>query len=118
MLNFVFGRSGFGKTEYCFNEIKKLVDSGKNNIVLITPEQYNFTAEKKLLNMLGESGIKNVRNLSFTRLVNEVAKYCGGTPYPVLSVGAKAALMKKAIDSVTDELVLFGKKTGRPAFIT
>lgn len=47
MLNFVFGRSGFGKTEYCFNEIKKLVDSGKNNIVLITPEQYNFTAEKK-----------------------------------------------------------------------
>lgn len=118
MLNFVFGRSGFGKTEYCFNEIKKLVDSGKNNIVLITPEQYNFTAEKKLLNMLGESGIKNVRNLSFTRLVNEVAKYCGGTPYPVLSAGAKAALMKKAIDSVTDELVLFGKKTGRPAFIT
>lgn len=117
MLNFVFGRSGYGKTEYCFNEIKNLVDCGKNNIVLITPEQFNFTAEKKLLNMLGESGIKNVRNLSFSRLVNEVSKYFGGSPYPVLSSGAKAALMKKAIDSVSDRLVLYGKKTGRPAFI-
>lgn len=117
MLNFVFGRSGYGKTEYCFNEIKNLVDCGKNNIVLVTPEQFNFTAEKKLLNMLGESGIKNVRNLSFSRLVNEVSKYFGGSPYPVLSSGAKAALMKKAVDSVSDRLVLYGKKTGRPAFI-
>lgn len=117
MLKFVFGRSGYGKTEYCFNEIKRLVDSGKEEIILLTPEQYNFTAEKKLLTMLGESRINKVENLSFSRFSNLIKNKFGGEMLPVLSKGAKAVLMKKAISSVADELTVFTQKTEYSSFI-
>lgn len=117
MLKFVFGRSGYGKTEYCFKEINRLVSGGQKDILLITPEQYNFTAEKKLLKLLGEGKINCVSNLSFTRLSNEVKRLYGTEPKPVLSKGAKAALMKRAVASVKEELVLFNKKTELASFI-
>lgn len=117
MLNFIFGRSGYGKTEYCFSEIKRLVMLGQENILLLTPEQYNFTAEKKLLTMLGESRVNSVQNLSFTRLSNELKRLYGGDTLPVLSKGAKAVLMKKAIDAVKDELRVFSNKTQMISFI-
>lgn len=110
MLHFILGRAGYGKTEYCFNKIKKLIDDKADNILLITPEQYNFTAEKKLLKMLGEHNIGKVENSSFSRLYNEAVRLYGGSTLPVLSKGAKGVLMKKAIDIVKDELVLFKKK--------
>lgn len=117
MLHFVLGRAGYGKTEYCFNKIKKLIDDRADNILLITPEQYNFTAEKKLLKMLGEQNIGKVENSSFSRLYNEAVRLYGGSTLPVLSKGAKGVLMKKAIDIVKDELVLFKKKVNKSSFV-
>ena len=117
MLNFILGRSGYGKTEYCFNKIKELTDSGCNNILLITPEQYNFTAEKKLLKLLGSENICKVENSSFSRLYNEINRLYGSSPLPVLSNGAKGVLMKKAIESVQDDLILFRKKVNKSSFV-
>lgn len=54
MLKFVFGRSGCGKSDYVFNQIKELAICGENNILLLTPEQYSLVAERRLLNDLGE----------------------------------------------------------------
>ena len=117
MLKFVFGRSGFGKTEYCFSQIESLVKGGEENILLITPEQYNFTAEKRLLRALGEADINKVENSSFSRLSNEAARLYGGNALPVLSKGGKAVLMKKAINSVKDRLTVFNNKTDSSSFI-
>lgn len=117
MLNFVLGRSGCGKTEYCFNEIQRLINTGEDSILLITPEQYNFTAEKKLLKMLGEQKIGRVENSSFSRLYNEAVRLYGGSTLPVLSKGAKGVLMKKAVDIVKNELVLFRKKVNKSSFV-
>ena len=117
MLKFVFGRSGYGKTEYCFSEIESLVKDGEENILLLTPEQYNFTAEKRLLRTLGEANINKVSNSSFSRLSTEAARRFGGNPLPVLSKGGKAVLMKKAIDSVKDKLTVFDNKTNSSSFI-
>lgn len=44
-LKIVFGRAGTGKSEYCYNEISNKIKE-KNKILLITPEQFSFTAEK------------------------------------------------------------------------
>lgn len=118
MLRFVFGRSGYGKTEYCFSNIEKLIEDGEENILLITPEQYNFTAERRLLKALGEQNINKVENSSFSRLYNEVTRLYGGNNLPVLSKGSKAVLMKKAIDSVSDSLSVFNKKTNTSSFVT
>lgn len=118
MLHFVFGRSGYGKTEYCFNQIESLVKNGEDRILLITPEQYNFTAERRLLLSLKESGINKIENSSFSRLNNEVSRLYGGERLPVISKGSKAVLMKRAVDLVKDSLDLFNKKLNSSSFIT
>ena len=67
MLKFVFGRSGCGKSDYVFNQIKELAICGENNILLLTPEQYSLVAERRLLNDLGEDKVNCVDNSSFSR---------------------------------------------------
>ena len=107
MLQLVLGRAGSGKTEYVFSSIKKLVENGEKNLLLITPEQFSFISEKRLLKDLGESGIREVESTSFTRLGVSVFSKYGSEKLPVLSKGSKAVLMKKAIESVSDSLKLF-----------
>ena len=43
-LRLVYGRSGTGKTSFCFKEIGENINN--NKIYIITPEQFSFTAEK------------------------------------------------------------------------
>lgn len=118
MLQLVLGRSGFGKTEFVFDNIKKLTENGEKNILLITPEQFSFVAERRLLCDLRESGISNVENSSFSRLSSEVSKKYGGDILPILSAGSKAVLMKKAIEMVQDQLELFTKNLSSVSFIS
>ena len=55
MLQLVFGRSGYGKTEYIRNRIADMIDRGETQVLLITPEQYSFISEYSLLEQLGEA---------------------------------------------------------------
>lgn len=110
MLQLILGRAGYGKTEYVFSAIKSLVESDNESVVLITPEQYSFIAERRLLRDLGESKISNVYNGSFSRLSNEIVKLYGGNELPVLSNGSKAVMMKKAIQTVQDNLTVFNNR--------
>ena len=117
MLNLIYGRAGSGKTEYVFSSIKALAESKNNDIVLITPEQFSFISERRLLKELGESRINCVSNLSFSRLSNEISRMYGGDNLPVLTKGARAVMMKKAIHTVQDSLVLFNKNINSNSFI-
>ena len=118
MLNLIYGRAGSGKTEYVFSSIKALAENKNNDIVLITPEQFSFISERRLLKELGESRINCVSNLSFSRLSNEISRLYGGDNLPVLTKGARAVMMKKAIHTVQDSLVLFNKNINSNSFIT
>ncbi len=125
MIKFITGRSGSGKTYYCYDCIKQLVESKlangktaetKNNILLITPEQYNFTAEKHLLDILGEDKIIYVENSSFTQMYSEMIRKNGGGKTE-LSQGARVAIMKKAVKNKSESMQLFKKKTPHTSFI-
>ena len=117
MLQLVLGRAGSGKTEFVFSSIKKLIENGEKDILLITPEQFSFISEKRLLTDLKEDKVGFVENSSFTRLATEVSRIYGGDSLPVLSPGAKAVLMKSAIEAVQDSLVLFNRNITSNAFI-
>ena len=117
MLQLVLGRAGSGKTEYVFSSIKKLVENGEKDILLITPEQFSFIAERRLLTDLGEKNVNLVENTSFTRLSDSIKKLYGGDELPVLSKGAKAILMKKAIETVQDSLILYKRNIGSVSFV-
>ena len=69
-IRLIYGKSGSGKSEFIFNEIKKLINCGKK-IYIITPEQFSFTAEKKLLETLDNSAVLNAEVLTFLILFKE-----------------------------------------------
>ena len=118
MLKFVFGRSGCGKSDYVFNQIKELAICGENNILLLTPEQYSLVAERRLLNDLGEDKVNCVDNSSFSRISNDVRRKYGSDALPTLSKGGKVILMCKAIDNCKDNFQLFNKNLDSLSFVT
>ncbi len=72
MLNIIYGRAGSGKSTYLFKTIKEKI-SEPEKIYIITPEQFSFTAEKKLLEEVGEAAI-NAEILTFSRMSYRVIK--------------------------------------------
>lgn len=76
-LRFVYGRAGTGKSDFCFQEIKRKIDN--NKIYMITPEQFSFTAEKKLMEVIETEAVFNAEVLTFDRMayriMNEV-RFC------------------------------------------
>ena len=71
-LRLIYGRAGTGKSEFCFNEIRDKIDY-ENKIYIITPEQFSFTFEKRLLSSLKSSAVINAEVISFNRMAYRVA---------------------------------------------
>ena len=117
MLQLVLGRSGSGKTEYVMRSVRELVEAGEKNILVITPEQFSFAAERRLLTDLGEKNINEVELTSFSRLAINIASLYGGPSLPVLSGGSKAVVMKRAIEAVQDKLQLFNRNITSASFV-
>lgn len=72
-LKLIYGRSGSGKSNYVYDEIKNNIN-GNSKIYIITPEQFSFTAEKKLMNALSfkQSAVINAEVLTFGRMAFRV----------------------------------------------
>lgn len=89
-LQLVYGRSGTGKSEYCFKQVKNLISMEK--IYIVTPEQFSFNAEKKLLDTLETNSVINAEVLSFNRMAQRVLKELNNKE-PHLSKCGKAMLI-------------------------
>lgn len=50
-LRLIYGRAGTGKSQYCYTQISKKIKQ-QQHCIIITPEQFSFTAEKRLLDSL------------------------------------------------------------------
>ena len=87
-LNFVAGRSGSGKTEYCLKSIAKKHKENYNGLsILIVPDQFSFQAEKDLIAAMGNKVIMRAKVLSFTRLAHTVFSKTGcGKTIPLTDV--------------------------------
>lgn len=91
-LQLLLGRSGTGKSEYIYDEIKKTIDN-REKIYIITPEQFSFTAEKKLLEVIGRNAVVNAEVINFNRIANRVFTEVGGLTQTHLSRCGRAMLV-------------------------
>ena len=106
-LRFIYGRAGTGKSTYCFNEIKNHI---KNNekVFIITPEQFSYSAEKKLLEVLDEKSSINAEVISFNRLANRVFTEVGGLNDTLISKSAKSMLVFSILEKEKNNLQFLG----------
>lgn len=107
-LKLICGRSGTGKSEYCFNEIVSRVKDEKK-IYMITPEQFSYAAEKRLLEKFENGAAINAEVLSFNRMAYRVAQEQGGSAKELLSKSGKAMIIYKILSKYKKELKFLGK---------
>jgi len=107
-LRIIYGRAGSGKSEYIYNEINEKIKNKENKkIYIITPEQFSFTAEQKL--MEGKKSIINAEVVTFNRLAYRVINEIGGVINTNLSKCGKAMLIYSILQNKKSDLVFLNK---------
>ncbi|MDO4459408.1 MAG: hypothetical protein Q4C42_04900, partial [Clostridia bacterium] len=106
MLHLIYGRSGYGKTEY----IKKLAEkyTGKDKkIFIIVPDQFTYAMEKSVLNEFGPSKAAGIKVYSFNRLADNILTAYGGGAKSRIDSSGKLLSMLLAIESCSDNLTFY-----------
>lgn len=106
-LNLIYGRSGTGKSEYIYNDIKQKL--GTRKIFLIVPEQCNLSAEKKLFDKLNVNSLIDVEVLTLSRMAYRVSNEIGGKNFCHLSKVGKDMLIFDLISKEKSKLNFLGK---------
>lgn len=107
-MNIIYGRSGSGKSEYIFKKIKEEVKQSEKTYI-ITPEQFSFTAEQKLLETLDEGATTKVEVLSFGRMAYRVIKETIGSQTKNLTDSGKSMIVSKLLETYQKELNFLGR---------
>ena len=76
-LRIIFGKPGSGKSEYCFQEIANQIQK-ETKIYMITPEQFSFTAETKLMETVASHAVLNAEIITLSRMAYRVLNEIGG----------------------------------------
>ena len=111
-LRIIYGEAGTGKSEFCFSEIANLIDTKKDNkekIFIITPEQFSFTAEKKLMDAIKSDAVINAEVITLSRMAYRVLNEIGGNSKTSLSKCGKAMLIYSILSKYKKELKFLGK---------
>ena len=104
----VYGRAGTGKSEYCYREIAQKIKE-ENKILIITPEQFSFTAEKKLMDAIDTQAVLNAEVVTLSRMAYRVINEIGGKTETNLSKCGKAMLIYSILNNNKKELKFLGK---------
>ena len=107
-MNIIYGRTGTGKSEYIYNKIKEEIDVCPKTYI-ITPEQFSFTAEKKLLEVLDTGATTKVEVLSFERMAYRVIKETIGSNIKYISNSGKSMIISKYLEENQKDLNFLGK---------
>lgn len=113
MVRLILGRAGAGKTALVFREIAENVDRGRENMVLLVPEQYSHEAERELCAAAGDGLSRYGEVLSFTGLARKVLAQCGGGR-PVMDGGGRLLCMAVAARTVGERLKVYRKGCREP----
>ena len=107
-LRIIYGKTGTGKSSFCFSEIAKLIEK-EENIYYITPEQFSFTAEKNLMGFLKEKAVMNAEVITFSRMANRALNEIGGRNKTNLSKCGKAMLIYSILSKHQNDFQFLGK---------
>lgn len=104
MLHRVFGRAGYGKTEYMLTCLKEMQSMGMDCLFLV-PEQQSLTAELAI----EKAGLAdfNTEVLNFERLPNRVFREIGGISADSVDSAGSLLLVATAMANLKGKLSLF-----------
>ena len=104
-LRIIYGKAGSGKSEYIYNEIE--YKNNNKKIYIITPEQYSFTAEQKL--MKNKKAVIGTEVITFNRLAYRVLNEYGGVIHTNITKCGKAMLIYSILQAEKNNLIFLNK---------
>lgn len=109
-LRIIYGTAGTGKSTYLFQEIQeKLKQKGQENIKVITPEQFSFTLEKKLLEFAPASSVLLAEVITFNRMAYRILEEVGGKTKKHLTKSGRVMLLDEILLSQKNDFTFLGK---------
>ena len=109
-LRIIYGTAGTGKSTYLFQEIQeKLKQKGQENIKVITPEQFSFTLEKKLLEFAPTSSVLAAEVITFNRMAYRILEEVGGKTKEHLTKSGRVMLLDEILLSQKNDFTFLGK---------
>ena len=118
-LRIIYGKAGTGKSQYIYNEINNKINGQKmlrnegsffppsQKGIIITPEQFSFTAEQKL--MENKKSIIGTEVVTFNRLAYRVMNEIGGVIHTNLTKCGKAMLIFSILQAEKNNLIFLNK---------
>lgn len=106
-LRFIYGKAGSGKSEFCFREIKEKIN-GQDKIYMITPEQFSYVQERKLLDILQQNAVIQAEVLTFARMAYRIFQDIGGAKTS-LSKSGKAMLVSYLLQQQKKNLTFLNR---------
>lgn len=107
-LRIIYGKAGTGKSTYCFNEISNLINANKK-IYIITPEQFSFNAERKLIETLDVDAVLNAEVITLTRMAHRLLQEIGGCNQTQLTHSGKAMTIYSILNKEKSKLKFLSK---------
>ncbi|MEG1887164.1 MAG: hypothetical protein RR177_03470, partial [Oscillospiraceae bacterium] len=109
MLHLILGRAQSGKTYAIMQTIRELLAQGRQDMILLVPEQFSFESEKNLILTLDFEASGKVEVAGFKRLCDFIGDELGGKAGCLVDDGSRLILMRMALAAVADELSVYGK---------
>lgn len=97
-----------GKSSYIYREIAEQIEKGNTKIYIITPEQFSFTAENKLLAEVKEGAVLHAEVLTFARMAYRIMQETGGANDTTLSQVGKSMLVDAILRKQKKNLTFLG----------
>lgn len=107
-LQLIYGRAGTGKTGYCFQDMKRHIKN-KEKVYMITPEQFSYMQEKRLLQSLESEATINAEVITFNRMAERISLEVGGSTDTLITKSSKAMLIYCILQENKSELTFLGK---------
>ena len=107
MLEIIYGKSGTGKSQELYNDIKENLSNEK--IFLIVPEQSNLSAEQNLIKALEVDSLMNCQVLTLSRLAFRILEEQEREKRQTLMKSGKAMIIYDILKKEEKNLKFLGK---------
>ncbi len=107
-LKIIYGKSGSGKSTYCFSEVSKIINKEKK-IFIITPEQFSFTAERRLMDAIKTKAVVYAEVITLSRMAHRVIAEIGGSNQTQLTKCGKAMMIYSILNNNKKDLKFLSK---------
>lgn len=112
MVSFVLGT---GNSDFLNHLVEKFKKSNKNNIIILVPEQYSFSAEQYVQSKLSDLN-KHIEVYSFKRLAHNIFKKYGGLAGEYASKISKISIINLILYEFKDKFKIYSKLIYKPGF--